>query len=172
MSKEKMTIGGGCFWCLDAVFSEVVGVSEVLCGYAGGSESDATYEKVSMGRTLHAEVVQVSFDATRISYEALLDIFWKIHDPTTYNRQGNDVGTQYRSIIFYHDNVQKEKAFASLAHHGTLFKNSIVTQIEPLEAFYVAEAYHQDYFKKNPNQGYCSVVIAPKVEHFKEWYKG
>lgn len=171
MNKKSMTIGGGCFWCLDAVFNKVKGVSEVICGYSGGSAEEATYQKVSMGKTSHIEVVQISFDSAVISYETLLEIFWKIHDPTTLNRQGNDVGTQYRSVIFYHDALQKEKALASLEHQRERYTKPIVTSIEPLGIFYTAEAYHQDYFTKHPYEGYCSMVIAPKVKHFKEWYE-
>lgn len=171
MKYEVATLGGGCFWCLEAVFEETRGVLDVISGYAGGDIANPSYEKVSMGKTHHAEVVQISFDPKIISYEAILKIFWLIHDPTTLNRQGNDVGTQYRSVIFYHDEQQKELAEASIKLFSTKFANPIVTQLLPLPTFYKAEAYHQDYFKNNPTQGYCSFVVAPKVEKFKGTYK-
>ena len=171
MKQEVATLGGGCFWCLEAVFEETRGVLDVVSGYAGGETIHPTYEQVSSGKTGHAEVVQITFDPTIISYEALLKIFWLIHDPTTLNRQGNDVGEQYRSIIFYHNEEQKKSAENSIKAFAPKFANSIVTEVKPLKLFYKAEAYHQDYFKNNPNQGYCSFVVAPKVEHFKETYK-
>jgi peptide-methionine (S)-S-oxide reductase len=171
MKYEVATLGGGCFWCLEAVFEETRGVLDVVSGYAGGTLQSPSYEQVSSGTTGHAEVVQVTFDSNIISYEALLKIFWLIHDPTTLNRQGNDVGTQYRSVIFYHDEHQKEQAEASLKAFSSKFTKPLVTEIKPLETFYKAEAYHQDYFKNNPNQGYCMFVVSPKVEHFKHEYK-
>lgn len=171
MKNEIATLGGGCFWCLEAVFEETRGVVEVISGYAGGDVVTPSYEKVSMGKTNHAEVVQISFDPSIISYEKILKIFWLIHDPTTLNRQGNDVGTQYRSVIFYHDDKQKELAESSMKLFSTKFVNPMVTQLLPLPVFYKAEAYHQDYFKNNPTQGYCSFVVAPKVEKFKGTYK-
>ncbi len=171
MKYEVATLGGGCFWCLEAVFEEARGVMDVVSGYAGGTLHTPSYEQVSSGSTGHAEVVQVTFDPNIISYEALLKIFWLIHDPTTLNRQGNDVGTQYRSVIFYHDEHQKEQAEASLKAFSSKFTKPLVTEIKPLETFYKAEAYHQDYFKNNPNQGYCMFVVSPKVEHFKHEYK-
>lgn len=171
MKNEIATLGGGCFWCLEAVFEETRGVLKVVNGYAGGDVVNPRYEQVSMGKTNHAEVVQVTFDANIISYEEILKIFWLIHDPTTLNRQGNDIGTQYRSVIFYHDDKQKEAAEASIKLFSTKFLNPIVTQLLPMPTFYKAEDYHQDYFKNNPNQGYCSFVVAPKVEKFKGVYK-
>ena len=171
MKNEVVTLGGGCFWCLEAVFEETRGVLDVVSGYAGGDVANPSYEKVSMGKTNHAEVVQVSFDPKIISYEEILKIFWLIHDPTTLNRQGNDVGTQYRSVIFYHDDKQKELAESSIKSFSSKFAHPIVTQLLPLPTFYKAEAYHQDYFKNNPTQGYCSFVVAPKVEKFKGTYK-
>ncbi|MCR1811265.1 peptide-methionine (S)-S-oxide reductase MsrA [Sulfurospirillum sp. hDNRA2] len=168
---EKATFGGGCFWCLEAVFEETRGVVDVISGYAGGQTSSPTYEQVCSGNTGHAEVVQITFDPKLISYEALLKIFWLIHDPTTLNRQGNDVGTQYRSVIFYHNETQKTQAEASMKAFASKFTKPIVTEIKPLEVFYKAEAYHQNYFKNNPNQGYCMFVVSPKVEHFKHEYK-
>lgn len=171
MKHEVARLGGGCFWCLEAVFEETRGVLDVVNGYAGGDVVNPSYEQVSMGKTNHAEVVQVTFDANIISYEEILKIFWLIHDPTTLNRQGNDIGTQYRSVIFYHDAKQKEVAEASIKLFSTKFLNPIVTQLLPMPTFYKAEDYHQDYFKNNPNQGYCSFVVAPKVEKFKGVYK-
>lgn len=171
MKYEVATLGGGCFWCLEAVFEETRGVIDVVSGYTGGTLHNPSYEQVSNGATGHAEVVQVTFDPSIISYEALLKIFWLIHDPTTLNRQGNDVGTQYRSVIFYHDEKQKEQAEASLKMFSNKFTKPIVTEIKPLETFYKAEAYHQDYFKNNPTQGYCVFVVSPKVQHFKHEYK-
>lgn len=171
MKYEVATLGGGCFWCLEAVFEETRGVIDVVSGYTGGTLDNPSYEQVSNGATGHAEVVQVTFDPSIISYEALLKIFWLIHDPTTLNRQGNDVGTQYRSVVFYHDEKQKEQAKASLEAFSSKFTKPLVTEIKPLETFYKAEAYHQDYFKNNPNQGYCVFVVSPKVQHFKHEYK-
>lgn len=171
MKQEVATFGGGCFWCLEAVFEETRGVLDVVNGYAGGEVQNPTYEQVCSGTTGHAEVVQITFDPTVISYEALLKIFWLIHDPTTLNRQGNDVGTQYRSIIFYQDEQQKERAAASIEEFSSKFTKPIVTEMKPLEVFYKAEIYHQDYFKNNPNQGYCVFVVSPKVAHFKHEYK-
>jgi len=171
MKQEVATFGGGCFWCLEAVFEETRGVLDVVNGYAGGEIQNPTYEQVCSGTTGHAEVVQITFDPTVISYEALLKIFWLIHDPTTLNRQGNDVGTQYRSVIFYHDEQQKEQAEASIKAFSTKFLKPIVTEVKPLELFFKAEAYHQNYFKNNPNHGYCVFVVSPKVQHFKHEYK-
>lgn len=171
MKYEVATFGGGCFWCLEAVFEETRGVLGVVSGYAGGEAKNPTYDQVSSGITGHAEVVQITFDPTIVSYEALLKVFWLIHDPTTLNRQGNDVGTQYRSIVFYHDDEQKEKTEASVKEFLSKFTKPIVTEVKPLEVFYKAEAYHQDYFKNNPNQGYCMFVVSPKVQHFKHEYK-
>ena len=173
MSKnyEKATLGGGCFWCLEAVFENVKGVEDVISGYAGGHIDHPTYEAVCSGATGHAEVVQITYDPTIISYKDILEIFWKIHDPTTLNRQGADVGTQYRSVIFYHDEKQKEIAQKSKAEAQKNFASPIVTQILPLQKFWKAEDYHQDYFKNNPNQGYCQIVVAPKVEKFQKTFK-
>ncbi len=171
MKQEVATFGGGCFWCLEAVFEETRGVLDVVNGYAGGEVQNPTYEQVCSGTTGHAEVVQITFDPMVISYEALLKIFWLIHDPTTLNRQGNDVGTQYRSVIFYQDEQQKERAAASIKEFSNKFTKPIVTEMKPLEVFYKAEIYHQDYFKNNPNQGYCVFVVSPKVAHFKHEYK-
>ena len=173
MSKnyEKATLGGGCFWCLEAVFENVKGVEDVISGYTGGDIDHPTYEEVCSGTTNHAEVVQITYDPTIISYKDILEIFWKIHDPTTLNRQGADVGTQYRSVIFYHDEKQKEIAQKNKAEAQKSFTSPIVTEISPLQKFWKAEDYHQDYFKNNPNQGYCQVVITPKVEKFQKTFK-
>jgi peptide-methionine (S)-S-oxide reductase len=164
-AREVTTLGGGCFWCLEAVYDELKGVEDVVSGYAGGSVANPTYDHVCSGMTGHAEVVQVTFDPSVISFDQILDVFFTIHDPTTPNRQGNDVGTQYRSAIFYHTPEQKaaaEKKITELTE-TKLWDKPIVTQIEPLSAFYPAEDYHQEYFVRNPYAGYCQVVVAPKV---------
>jgi peptide-methionine (S)-S-oxide reductase len=161
---ETATLGGGCFWCLEAVYERIEGVVSTNSGYAGGDEANPSYERVCTGKTGHAEVVQIEYDPEKISYEELLDIFWKAHDPTTLNRQGADVGTQYRSIILYHDEPQREAAEASKQMAAALFKEPIVTQIVPLDAYYQAEVYHQDYYEKNPAAGYCRIVIHPKLK--------
>lgn len=171
MKYEVATLGGGCFWCLEAVFEETKGVKDVISGYAGGTTAYPTYEQVTQGKSNHAEVVQITFDPSIIDYTEILKIFWLIHDPTSLNRQGNDVGTQYRSVIFYHDEVQRQKAQESIKVFGEKFLKPIVTELLPLPTFYKAEAYHQDYFKNNPSQGYCVFVVSPKVEHFKHVYK-
>lgn len=166
------TLGGGCFWCLEAIYLDLKGVEKVVSGYSGGSQDNPTYKEVSSGNSGHAEVVQVTYDPAVISYEDLLKIFFTIHDPTTLNRQGADVGPQYRSVIFYHDDSQKEtaeKVFAEIEAEG-IWPDPLVTRIEPLTAFYIAEDYHQEYFKNNPYQGYCQVVIAPKVAKFRKTY--
>lgn len=171
--KETATIGGGCFWCIDAVLSELAGVERAECGYAGGTVPNPTYEQVCSGRTGHAEVVQVAFDPTVLSFKDLLRVFFTIHDPTTLNRQGADVGTNYRSVIFYHNDEQKSQVY-EVIHDITaagLWNRPIVTQLEPLKAFYKAEQYHQEYFKNNARQPYCQMIIAPKVRKFREHYK-
>lgn len=170
MTNALATFGGGCFWCLEAIFSEVKGVLHVKSGFAGSDEPHPTYEQVCHGLTNHAEVVHVTFDPEVMSYQALVKIFFAIHDPTTLNRQGNDVGTQYRSIILFHDEVQQRIALEVIEEIQPAFASPIVTQVVPYDIFYEAEAYHQNYFKNNPRQGYCTFVIRPKVEHFKEMY--
>ena len=165
---ERATLGGGCFWCLEAVFELVPGVHAVTSGYAGGHTENPTYKQVCTGTTGHAEVVQLEYDPARVSYERLLEIFWQCHDPTTLNRQGHDVGPQYRSIILYHNPAQKAAAEKSRADAAAQFTRPIVTEIVPLTRFYPAEAYHQDYFRRNPDQAYCQAVIAPKVRKFKK----
>jgi peptide-methionine (S)-S-oxide reductase len=167
---EKTTLGGGCFWCLEAIFQDVQGVEKVESGYAGGDVADPTYREVCAGTTGHAEVVQVTFDPAQISYEEILSIFWRVHDPTTLNRQGNDVGTQYRSIILTHDERQKEIAERSRAEAASLYDNSIVTEIKPVDTFYVAENYHQNYYNDNRYQPYCMLVIDPKVRKFRKQF--
>jgi len=160
---EQATLGGGCFWCLEAVYTELRGVERVISGYAGGTVAFPSYEQVCSGRTGHAEVVQLTFDPREISYRDVLDVFFTIHDPTTLNRQGADVGTQYRSVIFYHSPEQQRTATEVLSEVMDLFNNPIVTELQPLDKFYPAEGYHQDYFARNPNQPYCQFVVAPKV---------
>jgi peptide-methionine (S)-S-oxide reductase len=163
------TFGAGCFWCVEAVFRELDGVVSVESGYAGGNVPNPTYKQVCTGATGHAEVCQIGYDPARITYAELLEVFWKVHDPTTLNRQGNDVGTQYRSVIFYHNDEQKaqaEKYKRELDASGA-WKDPIVTEITPFTAFYKAEDYHQDYFRNNPQQAYCRIVIRPKMEKFR-----
>jgi peptide-methionine (S)-S-oxide reductase len=161
----KAVLGGGCFWCLDAIFRKVDGVKDVICGYAGGRRPNPNYEQVCTGVTGHAEVVMIKFDETKISFDKIVDIFFEIHNPTELNRQGNDIGTQYRSIILYLDEKQKEIAISKIEE---LKKNgiNIVTEIKKLEKFYEAEEYHQNYFAKNPYQPYCQYLISPKVKSF------
>ena len=168
--RETATLGGGCFWCLDAAYREIEGVTHVVSGYAGGERPNPTYEQVCTGRTGHAEVVQVEFDPDVISYADVLDIFWAIHDPTTLNRQGADVGTQYRSVIFYADDDQRRAAEASRDAIQDAWPRPVVTEIVPLQAFYPAEEYHQDYFAKNPDQGYCQLIINPKLKKLRDRY--
>jgi len=172
MRKDVATLAGGCFWCLEAVFDDLEGVEDVVSGYAGGSVPNPTYKHVCTGETGHAEVVQVTFNADVISYRDLLRVFFTIHDPTTLNRQGADMGTQYRSAIFTHNETQEkvtEEVIAELNDAG-IWGDPIVTEVVPFEAFYPAEEYHQEYFRRNPNQGYCRVVIAPKVAKFRKQY--
>jgi peptide-methionine (S)-S-oxide reductase len=170
---ETTTLGGGCFWCLEAIYQDIKGVHSVVSGYAGGAMENPTYKQVCSGTTGHAEVVQLTYDPEIISFEDLLYIFWRIHDPTTLNRQGADVGTQYRSIILYHDETQKAIAEQSKQEAGAsgLWPNPIVTEIAPLGDFYKAEAYHQDYYRSNPYQPYCRAVIDPKVRKFRKEFQ-
>ena len=167
---QQTVLAGGCFWCLEAVFDQVKGVTDVVSGYSGGKRPHPTYEQVCSGATGHAEAVQITFDPAVIPYTDLLHIFFTIHDPTTLNRQGADVGTQYRSAIFFLNDEQKAEALKVMAEltNEKLYFNPIVTQLVPLEAFYPAEEYHQEYFARNPNQGYCQFVVAPKVAKFKQ----
>lgn len=172
MSRELATLAGGCFWCLEAVYDQLKGVKSVTSGYAGGQMPNPSYEAVCTGRTGHAEVVQIEFDPVVLSYQDLLDVFFTIHDPTTLNRQGNDVGPQYRSAIFTHSPEQQAAAEDTIAalNDEQLWPNPIVTEVRPLDVFYPAEDYHQEYFVKHPFQGYCQVVIAPKVAKFRSKY--
>jgi peptide-methionine (S)-S-oxide reductase len=163
-NREKATFGGGCFWCIEAVFQQLEGVESVVSGYAGGEVPNPTYQAVCTGSTGHTEVVQITFDPDTISYKQLLDVFWRAHDPTTLNRQGNDVGTQYRSAIYYHSEQQKETAMKSVEEAQAYFPEKIVTEIAPLDVFYGGEDYHQDYYVKHKEEGYCSFVIRPKLE--------
>jgi peptide-methionine (S)-S-oxide reductase len=165
-STELAVFGGGCFWCTEAMYQSVKGVKAVTSGFAGGKTANPTYEEVCTGATGHAEVIQIEFDPRVVSYERLVDIFWDAHDPTTLNRQGADEGTQYRSIILYSSEAQKLAAEASKQRAQARFKSPITTQIVPLVKFYPAEGYHQNYFRDNPDQPYCRVVIEPKLEKF------
>lgn len=173
-NREVATLAGGCFWCLEAVYEQVRGVEKSVSGYAGGVVKDPSYDDVCSGQTGHAEVVQVTYDPAIITYKELLEIFFTIHDPTQLNRQGADVGTQYRSSVFFHDAEQKKQAeevMNDLEGQG-LWSGKFVTKLEPLETFYVAEEYHQGYFQRNPSQPYCRAVVAPKVAKFRtKWAK-
>lgn len=170
MERESAVLGGGCFWCTEAIYKRVKGVTKVEPGYAGGHLPDPTYQQVCDGNTGHAEVIRVEFDPQVIRYADILEIFWQAHDPTTLNRQGNDVGPQYRSIILTGSEEQRQAAEESLkeAQASGMFREPIVTEIQPLGAFYPAEDYHLDYFANNPNQPYCRMIISPKVKHFME----
>jgi len=170
---ELATFGSGCFWCTEAIFEKVKGVESVVSGYSGGKVKNPTYKEVCSGNTGHAEVVQVTYNPEIIAYKDLLEIFWKMHDPTTLNRQGADVGTQYRSVIFYHTDKQKETAetYKKKLDEANIFKKPIVTEITPFESFYKADDYHQEYYENNKFQPYCSFVITPKMEKFKKVFK-
>ncbi|MEM9951741.1 MAG: peptide-methionine (S)-S-oxide reductase MsrA [Chloroflexota bacterium] len=170
MAKEIATLGGGCFWCLEAVYDQFKGVTAVESGYAGGHVENPTYREVCNKTTGHAEVVRIEFDNDVVSYADLLDVFFTIHDPTTLNRQGNDVGPQYRSEIFYHSDEQKATAEAKIEEYdaSSIWANKIVTAVTEINNYYVAEDYHQEYFENNPNAGYCRVVVAPKVAKFRK----
>jgi len=168
---EIATFGGGCFWCTEAIFQMIPGVKSVASGYAGGTKENPTYKEVCSGSTGHAEVTQITYDPKVVSYEKLLDTFWDAHDPTTLNRQGNDVGTQYRSVILYGNEAQKLAAEKSKAEAQKHFSQPIVTEIVPLKKFYKAEDYHQDFYRSNPSQPYCRAVIRPKVEKFEQKLK-
>ena len=173
LNLETATFGAGCFWCVEAVFQDLRGVHSVISGYAGGHVKNPSYEEVTSGRTGHAEVAQIKFDPKEISYADLLYVFWLTHDPTTINRQGADIGTQYRSIILYHDDQQKEIAEKSKKETDAkkIYPDPIVTEIQPFTDFYEAENYHQDYYNLNPNQPYCRFVIDPKVQKMKKKFK-
>ncbi len=169
-NKAVATFGAGCFWCIEAIFQRLQGVESVVSGYSGGSVENPTYRQVVSGTTGHAEVIQVTYNPEEITFAALLEVFWMTHDPTTLNRQGADVGTQYRSAVFYHDEHQKEMAthYKQKLDEAGVFDDPIVTEITEFDVFYEAEDYHQNYFNNNPNQAYCTFVIRPKLEKFKE----
>lgn len=171
-TKQVATLAGGCFWCLEAVFDDLKGVLSVESGYSGGKVDNPTYKQVCTGQTGHAEVVQITFDPSIVSFENLLNVFFTIHDPTTLNRQGADIGTQYRSAIYYHSDEQKEVAqqVISRLNKEKIWDNPIVTEITPFDNFFIAEDYHQEYFANNPNQPYCQAVVAPKVAKFRKLY--
>jgi len=171
---ETATLAGGCFWCTEAIFKRLEGVVSVLPGYAGGTVENPTYEEVSLGNTGHAETIQIKFDPEKISFNKILDVFWHTHDPTTINRQDNDIGPQYRSVIFYHGTEQKEiaeKSKTEIMKEG-IFKKPIVTEIKPFTNFFLAEDYHKNYFEKHKDALYCSLVISPKLHKLSEKYKG
>ena len=170
---ETATFGGGCFWCTEAIFKSLKGVEAVESGYSGGKLKNPTYKEICTGETGHAEVIQITFDPAVISYSGLLEVFWETHDPTTLNRQGADVGTQYRSVVFYHSPQQKELAekYKAELNKGNVFGKPVVTEITALEKFWPAEKYHQDYYENNSTQGYCQFVIVPKLEKFRKVFK-
>jgi len=172
MTREVATLAGGCFWCLEAVFDQLEGVEDVVSGYAGGHVPNPSYKHVCTGETGHAEVIQITFDPQIVSYRDLLRVFFTIHDPTTLNRQGGDVGTQYRSAIFTHSDEQEQAAEAVIGelNEAGIWDEPIVTEVSPFEVFYPAEEYHQEYFARNPYQAYCQIVIAPKVAKFRKQY--
>ncbi len=167
---DTVTLGAGCFWCVEAVYQQLEGVVSVESGYSGGTIDNPTYEQVCSGRTGHAEVCNITFDNTKISFDELLEVFWKVHDPTTLNRQGADAGTQYRSVIFYHNPAQKELAekYKTKLNEAKAFDNPIVTEISPFTKFFKAEDYHQNYYNDNKSQPYCQMVITPKLKKFEE----
>ncbi|CDG81198.1 methionine-S-sulfoxide reductase [Janthinobacterium agaricidamnosum NBRC 102515 = DSM 9628] len=167
---EVALLGGGCFWCVEAVYLEIRGVTAVESGYSGGQQAHPTYEQVCAGTTGHAEVVRLEFDPAVISYRDLLEVFFTIHDPTTLNRQGNDVGTQYRSVIYYQTPEQEAVARQVIAEMANVWDAPIVTQLQPAQTYYKAEDYHQDYFRQHPQQGYCAMVVAPKVGKFRKMH--
>jgi len=167
---QEAILGGGCFWCLEAVFEDMAGVRSAVSGYAGGDDANPDYESVCSGASGHAEVVKVTFDPDVVSYRDLLEVFFSIHDPTTHNRQGADIGIQYRSIILYRDEAQKRIAEAAIREENAsnFWKSDLVTEVTPFTVFHLAEPYHQDYFRRNPEQGYCQAVVAPKVKKFRD----
>ncbi|AUB84465.1 peptide-methionine (S)-S-oxide reductase MsrA [Candidatus Thiodictyon syntrophicum] len=173
MASETATLGGGCFWCVEAAFLDLKGVTAVVSGYAGGPQPNPTYKQVCTGSTGHAEVVQVTFDNAAIDYRTILEVFFTVHDPTTLNAQGADVGTQYRSVIYWHTDAQRETALAVIAQltRDGVWPNPIVTEVAPLPTFYPAEDYHQDYYRRNPYQGYCQAVISPKLGKLRQKHR-
>ncbi len=170
VANDTITLGGGCYWCVEAVYERLDGVVDVYSGFSGGSIENPTYEQVCTGRTGHAEVVQIAFDSTITTVKDILEVFFVVHDPTTLNKQGHDVGTQYRSVIFYHSDAQKAIAKEVIAalEKEKVFNAPIVTAVQPMTVFYEAEDYHQDYYEKNPDQSYCQLVVRPKVEKFEK----
>jgi len=169
-SFEKATFGTGCFWCTETIFEQLKGVQKASSGYTGGQKLNPTYEEICTGTTGHAEAIEITYDPSIITYKELLEVFWSVHNPTTLNRQGADVGTQYRSAIFYHSDKQKNEAefYRTQLDESHAFPNPIVTEISPADKFYEAETYHQDYYIRNTKQPYCQMVIAPKIEKFKK----
>ena len=167
------TFGAGCFWCVEAIFQQLEGVKSVSSGYSGGEIKNPSYKEVCSGTTGHAEVCRIEYDPSVVTFDELLEVFWQTHDPTTLNRQGNDVGTQYRSVVFYHDEHQKERAefFKKQLNESGAFNDPVITEISPLTNYYAAEDYHQNYYNENGNQGYCQFVIRPKVEKFQKAFK-
>lgn len=170
MAIETATLGGGCFWCTEAVYQQLKGIEAVESGYTGGQVANPSYEQICEGTTGHAEVVRLSFDPSVISYREILEIFFTIHDPTTLNRQGNDVGTQYRSVIYYHSPEQQDTAKHVIAEMANVWDAPIVTELSPVETYYKAEDYHQNYFQQNPMQGYCAFIVAPKVAKIRKMF--
>lgn len=170
MASATATLGGGCFWCLEAVYQELKGIQAIESGYSGGQVANPSYEQVCDGNTGHAEVVRLTFDPEQVSYRELLEIFFTIHDPTTPDRQGNDVGSQYRSVIFYHDAGQLETARHVIAEMANVWDAPLVTELAPLGPYYPAESYHQNYYRQHPLQGYCAFVVAPKVAKFRKMF--
>jgi peptide-methionine (S)-S-oxide reductase len=170
---ETATLGGGCFWCTEAIYKELKGVESVLPGYSGGHVKDPSYKEVCTGQTGHAEVVQIKFDPAQVSFAEILEVFFKVHDPTTLNRQGNDIGTQYRSVVFYHSEGQKQTAekIIRLFKEEKFYEDPIVTEVTKFEAFYPAEDYHKDYLARNPENSYCRMVVSPKVKKFEKIFK-
>lgn len=172
MATEIATLGGGCFWCTEAVFQQLQGVQEVESGYTGGEVDNPSYEQVCEGTTGHAEVVRLTFDPAVISFREILEVFFTIHDPTTLNRQGNDVGTQYRSVVYYHSPEQQDVARQVIAEMANVWDAPIVTELSPIGTYYKAEDYHQNFFRQHPMQGYCAFIVAPKVSKFRQTFAG
>lgn len=170
MTTETATLGGGCFWCLEAVYQELKGIEQVESGYTGGQVPNPTYAQVCEGKTGHAEVIRLTYDPAVISYREILEVFFTIHDPTTLNRQGNDVGTQYRSVIYYHSPEQEETAKQVIAEMANVWDAPLVTELSPAGVYYKAETYHQNYYRENPLQGYCAFVVAPKLSKFRQTF--
>ncbi|WP_353154094.1 peptide-methionine (S)-S-oxide reductase MsrA [Herminiimonas fonticola] len=171
MATEIATLGGGCFWCTEAVFQQMKGITAIESGYTGGQVANPSYEQICEGTTGHAEVVRLTFDPAVVSFREILEVFFTIHDPTTLNRQGNDVGTQYRSVIYYHTPEQQDMARHVMAEMANVWDASIVTELSPAETYYKAEDYHQNYFRQNPLQGYCAFIVAPKVAKFRQTFR-